>query len=157
MRIQLKKMAKKKSLDYHGVVAEMLQNARDGFLELIANIFGDILCRAAPPPESWKQARLKVLLKKGDAKLPDNYRPITILPILYKLFSHIVCKRITPILEESQSRDQAGFRSGFACIDYLFTMVLLTERAAEYHTPVWLCAVDFRKAFDSAMNRCWRR
>ena len=44
---------------------------------------------------------------------------------------------------------QAGFRAGFSCEDHLLSMVLLIEAYREFNLPVWVCTVDFQKAFDS--------
>ena len=90
-----------------------------------------------------------VLFKKGDKQDAENYRPISLLSILYKLFAKLVDKRIGPILDAAQSVDQAGFRSGFGCEDHLFTITHLVQTANEYQLPLWVAAVDFQKAFDS--------
>lgn len=37
----------------------------------------------------------------------------------------------------------------FSCDDHLVTVVLLIELCAEFHLPLWMSAVDFKKAFDS--------
>ena len=71
------------------------------------------------------------------------------LPILYKLFSRIVYSRMRPVLERAQKVDQAGFRSGFSCDDHLLAITVLIETLAEYNLPLWICAIDFEKAFDS--------
>eukprot|EP00973_Karenia_brevis_P091395 12407261-Karenia_brevis.AAC.1 len=94
---------------------------------------------------------------EGCTKTLDNYRPITLLPILYKLFARILYARIRTTLEEAQQADQAGFRSGFSCDDHLQAIVLLVEASAEFNTALWACAVDFRKAFDSVEHDCiWK-
>ena len=92
---------------------------------------------------------MKVLFKKGDAKLLDNYRPVSILPILYKVFSRVLNERIKGHLDARQSQDQPGCRSSFGCDDNLFTLAALRQKADEFQMPVWVAAVDFRKAFDS--------
>jgi hypothetical protein len=127
----------------------MIQNGSEQLLELIAMLYTDILRGSLEPTEVWKETFVKVLYKKGDAKLPDNYRPISMLSILYKLFSRIICSRIKVTLEAAQSRDQAGFRAGYSCDDHLFTITALTDVMNEYDRPLWVCAVDFKKAFDS--------
>ena len=98
LRGQLRKTANGKSADSKGVVMELLKHSGDDFLEIVAQVFTDILDPASDIPEYWKQTRLKVLFKKGDPQLPDNYRPISILPILYKLFSKVLCARIKDVL-----------------------------------------------------------
>jgi hypothetical protein len=142
-------MANRKCPDARGVVVELLKNSSDAFLQTIAALFNDILSPNAPVPSYWQQNLLKVLFKKGDPASVENYRPIAILPILYKLFSKTVCGRVNKTLAKAQSIDQAGFRSGFSCDDHLFVITLLSEMFAEFRRPLWVIAVDFRKAFDS--------
>jgi len=147
---QLKSMKTGKAADGHGVVVEMLQKAAGTiFLEVIAGIFNDLLQMRSQPPKEWSASLFIVLHKKGDPKLPENYRPIVLLPILYKLFSRVVRARILGYLEKAQCVDQAGFRSGFNCDDHLLSIVLLLEGSAEFNLPLWACAIDFRQAFDT--------
>ena len=98
--------------------------------------------------------QLKVLFKKGDPKLPENYRPIAVIPILYKLFAKVLCNRNRGGFETEQSVDQAGFRSGFCCDDNLFAVTMLSDKLKEYNLPLWVAAVDFRKAFDTVDHQC---
>eukprot|EP00973_Karenia_brevis_P033298 4593463-Karenia_brevis.AAC.1 len=71
------------------------------------------------------------------------------LPILYKIFSKVLCARVEPYLLAKQSVDQAGFTSGFNCDDNLLAIILLMEKCREFRLPLWIAAVDFRKAFDT--------
>lgn len=116
---------------------------------ILAVLFSDILKPGSNVPSYWKQTRLKVLFKQGDPQMPENYRPISILPILYKLFSRIVCSRIQGVLMAAQNCDQAGFRPGYCCDDHLFAISLLAEKMNEPSRPLWVVAVDFIKAFDT--------
>jgi hypothetical protein len=92
---------------------------------------------------------LKVIFKKGDVQMAENCRPIAILPILYKLFSKVLLARVSVGLDAEQSCDQAGFRSGFSCDDHLFAITLLAEKTNEFTQPLWMAAVDFKKAVDT--------
>ena len=56
-------------------------------------------------------------------------------------------------MEAHQPVDQAGFRKDFSCDDHLFTVMLATEKAAEWNTHLWIAAVDFKKAFDSVEHK----
>ena len=146
-------MANGKALDQKGVVAELLKQSGDAFLGVVAGVFTDVLKPGAAVPEYWKDTQLKVLFKKGDPTLPDNYRPIAVIPILYKLFSKVLCARVRKQLEEQQSVDQAGFRAGYSCDDQLFTITMLSDKLKEYNLPLWVAAVDFKKAFDTVNHR----
>jgi len=115
----------------------------------IANLLNDVLRDDLLPPAEWKKSRIIILYKKDDPTLPENYRPITLLPILYKLFARVLCQRIGCVLDQSQPPDQAGFRAGYGCQDHLHTIILIIEAMNEFQLPLWVCAIDFKKAFDS--------
>ena len=149
VRKQLKLMKKYKAADEAGIVAELLQEGGDDLMENLAQLFTEVLRPGAAVPSSWCSSSIKVLFKKGDPKLSENYRPVCIIPILYKLFSRIICERIKDILLAEQSGDQAGFRPGFGCEDHLFTMTIIAEKCTEFNIPLWVAAIDFSKAFDS--------
>ena len=100
-------------------------------------------------PGYWKIYLIRVLFKKGDDRLPENYRPICIIPIMYKFFSRILTRRIKKQIYKDQSIDQAGFRPGFSCDDHLFTLSILTEKCNEFNIPLWVATLDYKKAFDS--------
>ena len=149
LRTQLGKMAGGKCEDSRGVVMELLKHSGDELLQIVADTFNEILRPNAEVPPYWKANIVKVLHKKGDTTDVANYRPITLLPILYKLFSKVVCSRVSGKLLEAQAVEQAGFRPGFSCDDHIFVLTLVSEMYAEFRRPLWIVAVDFQKAFDS--------
>ena len=100
-------------------------------------------------PEIWNEAIIILLHKKGDQKNISNYRPISLLNNIYKLFTKIITNRITRTLDENQPREQAGFRRGFSTIDHLHAVNQLIEKCAEYKIPLVVGLVDYNKAFDS--------
>ena len=114
-----------------GVIAEMVKLGGTTLAEVLAETFTDVLMGKGEVPEVWKKTRLEVLFKKGDVKSLENYRPISILPILLKLFSRVLLARIGDTLHRAQSGDQAGFRQGFGCDDHLFTLTMLYEKCQE--------------------------
>jgi hypothetical protein len=93
-RDQLKKMARNKSADDSGLVVEILQEASEQLLQTTVEVFNEIFQQDQKAPAAWRKSCIKVLFKKGDAKMPENYRPITLLRIMYKLFSRMVNGRI---------------------------------------------------------------
>ena len=149
VRAQLKRMKKKKAAYDKGIVSELLNEGSEALVEAIASIFTEILKPKSEVPESWRLSSIRVMFKKGDPKMPGNYRPICIILILYKLFSKIICERVKHTLSKAQSWDQAGFRKGFSCDDHLFTVTMLADKCKEFNLPLWVAAIDFAKAFDS--------
>ena len=134
----LKVMKKGKAQDQVGIIAEMLKDGSDHLLDLILDVFSDVLMLRGMPPNKWKQTKLTVIFKKGDPELPKNYRPIAILPILYKLFSRMFCNRLVDYVMRHQSVDQAAYRKGFSTEDHLLTVTMLIEKSYENYFPVWL-------------------
>ena len=104
-------------------------------------------------PESWQASSIRVLFKKGDDTLPENYRPICIIPILYKVFSRVLCERIKARLVSEQSQDQAGVWPGSSCDDHLFSISLVVEKSNEFSVPLWVATLDFKKAFDTISHK----
>ena len=91
-----------------------------------------------------------IIHKKGDtADIKKNYRPISLLPITYKVFSQVILRRMLRTLDQHQPRKQAGFRSGFSTIDHIQVISQLQEKADEYKIPICFAFVDYEKAFDS--------
>ncbi|GBP53548.1 Retrovirus-related Pol polyprotein from type-1 retrotransposable element R2 [Eumeta japonica] len=90
--------------------------------------------------------------KKGDPKNISNYRPISLLPNIYKLFSSIINNILSPIIEAKQPIEQAGFRKGHSTIDHIHTVELIIEKYQELQRPLYITLIDYQKAFDSVTH-----
>ena len=153
---QLKRLKSKRAADGDGVVAEMLKYGGIQLQIALQDMYNEILKDSKMSPKQWRKSVVSVLYKSGDTRLPQNYRPITIIPILYKLFAMLLYSRLQPILEHEQSKDQAGFRKNFSTVDHLFTLCQVYEKCEEYQLPLWVSAIDFKKAFDTiSHNKLW--
>jgi len=146
---ELKGLKKSRCKATAGIVAEMLQNGGGLLVDVLLSLYNAIIDKDGKPPTKWKESVITVLFKSGDPGLAQNYRPITIIPLLYKLFAKLLYKRMSPTLDRAQCSDQAGFRPGYGTHDHLFTWSILCEKADEHQRTIWAAALDFRKAFDS--------
>eukprot|EP00102_Acyrthosiphon_pisum_P026679 XP_016663889.1 PREDICTED: RNA-directed DNA polymerase from mobile element jockey-like [Acyrthosiphon pisum] len=63
-------------------------------------------------PDIWKLCTITPVLKSGDASLVTNYRPISILSHIAKLFESLVLNNIQPSVNRLLMEEQHGFRSG---------------------------------------------
>jgi len=79
----------------------------------------------------------------------DNYRGITVGPILAKVFAMILESRISQWAETNdlRAKGQAGFRKDFRTIDNLFILHTLTKQARFQKKKLYTCFVDFKKTF----------
>ena len=69
-------------------------------------------------PDKWKVAKIIPLFKGGDRASVNNYRPVSLLPMLGKLLEKIVHDRMVTFWEENQfiSADQGGFHKGHSTV-----------------------------------------
>lgn len=77
--------------------------------------------RASYFPAVWKKGNLKILIKDVNRPHSDikNYRPITLLPILGKVFEKIIRAEINNVIPQTHSPKQYGFTAGKSTIDAL--------------------------------------
>ena len=85
--------------------------------------------------------------KKEDTTEVSNYRPISLLSSLYKVFSNVILQRLESQI--NQPREQAGFRKGYSTIDHLHVVNQLQEKTHEYQLPLYMAFVHYKKAFDN--------
>ena len=102
-------------------------------------------------PTSWHEATVAAIFKKGDPACCENYRPISLLAVGYKIFAAILLRRLKDAGAEDRIwPTQFGFRSGCGCADALFIARRKVENAwARKNGNLLLLALDWAKAFDS--------
>ena len=140
------KLGKAPGID--NITTDLLKAAGRKIHKAIAQLFTQCL-QERKVPKKFCLGIVTLLHKKGDKQNLANYRPITLLPNIYKLFTKILTNRLTDTLDENQPREQAGFRSGYSTIDHLHTINQLIEKTLEFNRPLCLAFVDYEKAFDS--------
>lgn len=144
----LKSLKYNKSPGEDGISTEILKLFKNTLIPHITNLFNSILY-SGQIPEQFTHSNIILLHKKGDKSEINNYRPISLISHLYKLFIKVIHNRIRGQLDQHQPVEQAGFRPSFSTTDHLFTLNQIIEKYNEYHKPLYLAFVDYSKAFDS--------
>lgn len=127
---------------------EMIKASGFTIIKILERLFNHYLNNGNIPKE-WLEGKLILLFKKGNRADLKNYRPLTLLPVLYKIFSKIITNRISGQLELELDKNQVGFRKNHSTSDHIFTLNSLIKKSEEYSFPLCILFVDFEKAFDS--------
>ncbi|XP_056641545.1 craniofacial development protein 2-like [Diorhabda sublineata] len=130
------------------IIPEMLKEGGSLLIRELKSLFNTCLTEGRIP-QDWNTAIVILIYKKGDPSNLENYRPISLLSQIYKLFMRIIANRLEFKLDAYQPYEQAGFRKGMSTIEHLHTVRTLNEKVTEYNIPLWIAFIDFRKAFDT--------
>ncbi|RCN43593.1 hypothetical protein ANCCAN_10436 [Ancylostoma caninum] len=130
VRHAIETMPRGKAPGSDGIIVELLQACRPTLYAALARRFSRYLAKCEVPV-AWKRSSTILDFKKGDKENLENYRPITLLPVLYKVFTCCLLTRIQRTLDEARPVEQAGFRRKFSTLDHI-TCCRLIEAAREY-------------------------
>ena len=79
--------------------------------------------RHAAVPQNWRHPVVTAIFRKGDESLSDNFRPISLLAVGYKVLASLILGRIAGSGVENRLRDtQFGFRAKRSSTDAVFLM-----------------------------------
>ena len=145
---------------------EMLRQRKSvlGFLKLeflkpVAPVVSQILAelfnacaRLGRLPRAWALGAITPLLKPGGTPSDcGSYRGITVGTLLAKLYATIINTRIVNWAENNgvRARGQAGFRKDHRTSDQILVLRTLIEQQRMAGAPLYVCFVDFQKAYDT--------
>ena len=122
-------------------------------LPFLISFFSEIL-KSHYYPENWCKGIITPIHKQGEIDNPDNYRGITINSCLSKLFNLLLTKHLTTFTNDNQilKYNQIGFRKSFRTSYHVFTIKTIISKYLKENKKLYLCFVDFRKAY----NSIWR-
>ena len=144
----IKRLKRNKAPGEDNITGGILQDGGDAMIQILTDLFNTCL-HHQQVPKAWKNALVVLIHKKGNTSDFKNYRPISLLPIMYKVFSNILLQRMIRTLDFHQPCEQARFRAGYSMIDHLQVVNQLQEKANEYNMPLCFAFVYYEKAFDS--------
>lgn len=153
----IRKLKKKKAVGIDGVSAEEIQAATIGTgLQIVHKLCLDIWEKETFPAE-WKKAIIVPIYKKKDKLDCNNYRGVSLLCHISKVFTQILLQRMRARTDEILSEEQAGFRANRSTVDQIFTLRQLAEKYTEMNRGLYIGYIDFKKAFDSIWRKgLWR-
>jgi len=101
-------------------------------------------------PHQWNDRSICPVYKKGGRLNCNNYRPITLINIAYKIFAILLNKRL---IENKLEDNQMGFCSNASTIDNIFIIRQIFEKSHKYNIDLYKIFVDYTHAFDSVYRK----
>ena len=97
-----------KAIGPNGIPTRILKDFAIQLSQPITDLFNASL-QHGKLPSDWKKANVIPIFKKGDPKMPNNYRPISLLPVISKVLERCIYNQIIPFLRPKLTPMQYGF------------------------------------------------
>jgi len=131
------------------VEAEFLKLINEEGIKWIRKIFNNIYDTGEIPKE-WLKSEFIALPKKIGAKKCEEYRTISLMSHILKLFLKVIHKRIYKKREEQISPTKFGFIKVVGTREALLGVQVLIQRCRDVNCDVYACLIDYEKAFDKS-------
>ena len=154
--ISIKTLKNGKACGIDNITNEMIKCFSVKNVFVVINLF-NMAFQTGAVPQDWLIGIIKPILKnKGNRNDPDNYRGITLLSCIGKLFTSIINNRLTIFLDSNEiiSEAQAGVRKGYSTIDHIYTLKCIVDAFLCQGRLLFCTFVDYNKALDS-INRAY--
>ena len=96
-----------------------------------------------------KNANITPVFKNRCRGSKENYRPVSILPVISKIFEKLLCKQIAIFMDPLLSKHQCGFRKGYSVQHCFLVMLEKWENALDKGKILGAHLTALSKAFDS--------
>ena len=90
-------------------------------------------------PAYWKVANVVPVHNKSSKQIVNNYRPISLLPIIGKIFEKIIFNNLYKYFHNNNllSDKQSGFRPGDSCVNQIIDLLCMKSIKSLIQTLLW--------------------
>lgn len=141
---QLKRLKSNKAAGCDCLPPGVLKLLDESWIILLTYVFN--LVFAGIYPLAWSLLKVFNIFKKGLRHNPENYRGISIMPALAKLYDMILADRFVKWYKPLP--EQAGSQSGRGCEEQILTLRLIIDIARKSGYILYVTFVDYVKAYD---------
>ena len=117
---KIKKMKDNKSPGVDGIPPKLLKEIVEQISTPLAKLYNLSLEEGIVPSE-WKEANIMPLFKKGSRNKPENYRPVSLTSVVYKLFETLIRDHMVEFLVKHKliNTSQHWFLKARSCLTNL--------------------------------------
>ena len=146
--IVIKNLCNDKANLHGDIPAQVLKLSLDSYIPELTKIINNCFQNGSFPNE-LKLAEVLPIFKKGNALLKENYRPVSILSHVSKIFERLVFNQIEKYFESIFSNVLTGFRKNHGTQNALVKMIELWKKALDENKNIGAIFMDLSKAFDT--------
>ena len=106
--MDINKLGNRKAIQNTDIPVKILKQNADIFGSYICHFF-HICVDKGTFPSVLKHADITPVFKKGYRVSKENYRPVSILHVISKIFEKLLCNQMTPFKDQFLSKYQCGF------------------------------------------------
>ena len=143
-------MDSKKSIDIYGISTKFIKLAGPDVIEVLSSIFNRCILEGIFP-NALKLAKI-IPIHKGDSQFEtSNYRPISLLPIVSKIFEKLIFNRLNDFLSKHKilSPNQFGFQKSNSTEFAVNAILTKITNAFENKETAHCIFLDFAKGVDT--------
>ena len=146
---QLQTINTAKACGCDGISAQMLNKAGDSIVKPLTKLL-NICIETNKFPSMWKKANVIPIYKKDDKENVGNYRPVSILPSLSKIFERIIFKNMFNFIQDNNllTKHQSGFKPNDSTVNQLAYLYHTFSEAMDKRKEIQVVFCDISKAFD---------
>ena len=138
---------KNKPTTENNIPSKILREHRDICAPFLTKIYSDSV-NTCIFPSALKHADITPGHKKDETTLKDNYRPVSILPTVSKIFERNMYRDIDTYMQIYLSPNLCGFRKGYSTQHPLIAMIEQWKKALDKNDNAAAVLTDLSKAFD---------
>ena len=138
----------KKATTFNNIPAKSLRSTFDICSPILNNIWGDAVLKGTFPSQ-LKLADITATYKNGDATCKENYRPISVLPVVSKVFERIMQEQVSSYIDKYISPFLFGYRKGYSTQYALLGLIEKWRTMIDNQGYSGAVLMDLSKAFDT--------
>lgn len=148
------KINARKAPGYDLITGKVLKELPNVAIKFITQLFNAVINREYYPRQ-WKVAQIILILKPGKpAELATSYRPISLLPVLSKVFERVFLKRLNKVIKNRSliPTHQFGFRTQHSTVEQINRVYQYARDALERKEYCTAAFLDITQAFDKVWH-----
>ena len=153
------KLESNKACGVDSILNEFMKYCPISCIHVLCDLF-NIVLNSGMVPTNWCMGIILPLYKnKGSPTNPDNYRGITLLSCVSKLFTACINSRLALFIDDGiLGNEQAGFREGYSTTDHVYVLYSVIEMYLSVRKRVYCAFIDYKKAFDTIQRELlWQK